>query len=90
MARVTKAELKAKRARINARVKAESERIGKDLTKKKPPKPVRRGKFAEPKKPVNKQSISVKPRSIFNIIGGAVSREREKKATESRRRGTRN
>jgi len=82
MARITKAELKAKREKLRKRVKAESERIGEDLTKRKAPIPVPSGKFAEPKKSVNKESISVKPRSIFNIIGGAVTRERVRRATE--------
>jgi len=56
------------------------------LTKKKPPIPVPQGKFAEPKKEPSKSSISVKPRSIFNIIGGVVTRERVRRATEVKKK----
>ena len=84
MARVTKAESKAKREKLRARVKAESKRLNVDLSKKKPPRPVPQGRFAQPKKP-SKASITVKPRSIFNIIGGAVTRERVRRATETKK-----
>jgi len=89
MARITKAELEAKRKRLRARVKAESKRLNVDLSKKKPPIPVPSGRFSEPKKEVkepSKDSISVKPRSIFNIIGGAVTRERVRRATEVKKK----
>ncbi len=79
------AETKAERkARINARIRAESKRTGEDLRKRAAPRPIKRGTYAKP--PGRKASVSVKPKGVLDVLKGETARKREKKATQPRKR----
>ena len=86
MAKHTKSARAATRARINARIRDESKRTGEDLSKRKPPAPIKRGTYAEPKKKASttgrKASVSVKPKGILDVLKGETARKREEKATQ--------
>ena len=47
-----------------------------------PPKTVQRGQVPTKKPPVGTQAVSVKPRSVINVITGVTTRRRVEKATE--------
>ena len=83
MAKHTKTAREAAKERLNARIRAESKRTGEDLDKRKPPRPVKRGKYSTTK---SKASVSVKPKGVIDVLRGGAARKREEKATKPRKK----
>ena len=67
-----------RKARIAARVKAEGERTGEDLTKRGAPKPVKRGKG--PNGNGKSSVVTCKPGSVLTVLKGGTTVCRVKKA----------
>ena len=84
MAKHTKTARQVAKEKLNARIRKERERTGYGF-KQKPPRPIKRGGFAEkPKHP--KSSVSVKPKGVIDVLRGGAARKREGKATQPGKR----
>ncbi len=69
----------AKHDSINARVKAEQERTGKNLIGKAAPKPVKRG-GSDFVTETSSAVIQKKPTAVINVIRGSETREKVERA----------